>query len=144
MKFDYDTAVKVLARNGFKPGCLLKAKSKKSFWKDNGPPTLFITKELGSPNHEWVRGKDIATVSKGALLLYLGLLDRDVRLDKESENKLSMENYKEYKVMCFLHGQEILWWDFVSIWNSGEAPMLYEKFEIIHSDKRTEKETDNR
>lgn len=128
---DYEKNLAELAEVGFTPGCLVKVIKKKHFWREYNVPVVERLKLEDGSYREWIRGEKFASFEDGTILMFLGLLNREVNLGEVNENRgiSKSDPYGQRRLMCFLHEQKIVWWDYSSI--QGGAEILLEKFEVV-------------
>lgn len=140
---DYEKALQDLAEVGFTPGCLIKTRSQKSFWQEWGVPTVERLQLENGSYKEWVRGEKYAKIQAGTILMFLGLLNREVNKGVVNERRgvIEVSSYGSHRLMCFLHEQKIVWWDYESI--DGGAPALLDKFEVLDCGEQTEEKADS-
>jgi len=128
---NYEKASATLAAVGFVPGCLVKTKARKSFWKESGVPTIQRVKLIDGTYKEWAQGKEYAVIGSGSILMFLGLLTREVNREVADEKMGTtlVSSYGDYQLLCFFYEGNIVWWDYGSI--NGGASLLLDKFEVL-------------
>lgn len=132
MKIDYDKVARGLAKVGIAPGQLLRLKKGKYFWKEGQAPEVIPLESENGMYKDWLRGEKFVEVPQGAILMYLGLLKREVRKDATQQTIMD----EQHRFVSFIYKQEVIWWDFASIEDSS---VFLEKFEVIDCEKTAEK-----
>ena len=127
---DYAKYNEELAAAGFTPGRLVTPKNNTYFWNEFGTPVFEKLELAGGTSKEWIRGEKIVLVDKGTVLMFLGLLEREVgRSEVHSLGVPTSTEYTTHTLLCFLYGDKVVWWHYESI--DAPAVQLSIKFEAI-------------